>query len=59
MDTYTQELTTHFGDKIQGYQSDKYPQARAIIPLAQTAFAAGQIVSAENALPVYLRNRVV
>jgi tRNA threonylcarbamoyladenosine biosynthesis protein TsaB len=57
--TYTQELTTHFGDKIQGYQGDKYPQACAIIPLAQAAFAAGQIVSAENALPVYLRNRVV
>jgi tRNA threonylcarbamoyladenosine biosynthesis protein TsaB len=57
--TYTQELTTHCGDKIQGYQGEKYPQARAIIPLAQAAFAAGQIVSAEDALPVYLRNRVV
>jgi tRNA threonylcarbamoyladenosine biosynthesis protein TsaB len=47
------------GDKIQGFHGEKYPQARAMIPLAQAALAAGQIVSAENALPVYLRNRVV
>lgn len=39
--------------------SDKYPQARAMLPLALKAFATGQTVSAENALPVYLRNRVV
>jgi tRNA threonylcarbamoyladenosine biosynthesis protein TsaB len=57
--TYPQELTTRLGDKIQGVHGEKYPQARAMIPLAQAALAAGQIVSAENALPVYLRNRVV
>lgn len=57
--TYAPELTTRFGDKIQGYQSDKYPQARAMIPLAQAAVAAGQMVSADKALPVYVRNRVV
>lgn len=56
---YAQELTTRLGDKILGYQGERYPQARAMVPLAQAAFAAGQIVSAENASPVYLRNRVV
>ncbi|MCK5524011.1 MAG: tRNA (adenosine(37)-N6)-threonylcarbamoyltransferase complex dimerization subunit type 1 TsaB [Thiomargarita sp.] len=40
-------------------EDESYPQARAMIPLALAAFAEGQIVSAENALPVYLRNKVV
>ncbi len=40
-------------------QGESYPQARAMIPLALAAFAEEQIVSAENALPVYLRNKVV
>jgi len=50
-----------YADKlgVQHYQGDRYPQARAMIPLALAAFQEGQIVSAENALPVYLRNQVV
>jgi len=44
---------------VQHYQGDRYPQARAMIPLALAAFHEGQVVSAENALPVYLRNQVV
>ncbi len=40
-------------------EGESYPQARAMIPLALAAFAEGQIVNAENALPVYLRNKVV
>ncbi|TGO03277.1 glycoprotease [Candidatus Thiomargarita nelsonii] len=43
---------------VQHYQGDRYPQARAMIPLALAAFFEGQVVSAENALPVYLRNQV-
>jgi len=35
-----------------------YPQARAIVRLAQPQFAAGQGVSPEYALPVYLRDKV-
>lgn len=34
-------------------------QARAMISLAQADWAAGQMVSAENTLPVYLHNRMV
>jgi tRNA threonylcarbamoyladenosine biosynthesis protein TsaB len=55
--TYAEKLTTKLG--VQHYQGDKYPQARAMIPLALAAFQEGQFVSAENALPVYLRNQVV
>ncbi|MCP4697005.1 MAG: tRNA (adenosine(37)-N6)-threonylcarbamoyltransferase complex dimerization subunit type 1 TsaB [Gammaproteobacteria bacterium] len=38
---------------------ERYPLARNILPLALAAFQRGNIVSAENALPVYLRNQVV
>ena len=44
---------------IQHYQADLYPQARAILPLAIHAFEQQQVVSAEQALPIYLRNKVV
>ncbi len=57
--TYGDQLSKRLGERLQNYQTDKYPQARAMMPLALTAFKEGQIVSAENALPVYLRNKVV
>lgn len=55
--TYGEQLSIKSG--VQNYQGDKYPQARAMIPLALAAFEEGQIVSAENALPIYLRDKVV
>jgi tRNA threonylcarbamoyladenosine biosynthesis protein TsaB len=57
--TYGDILKDKLEPAVQGYQGEKYPQARAMIPLALAAFQAGQIVSAEKALPVYLRNKVV
>ncbi|WP_353571969.1 tRNA (adenosine(37)-N6)-threonylcarbamoyltransferase complex dimerization subunit type 1 TsaB [Candidatus Albibeggiatoa sp. nov. BB20] len=45
--------------QIQHYQADLYPQAQAILPLAVNMFEQQQVVSAEYALPVYLRNKVV
>jgi tRNA threonylcarbamoyladenosine biosynthesis protein TsaB len=57
--TYGEQLSSLLGERLQAYQADKYPQARAMMPLALTAFKEGQLVSAENALPVYLRNKVV
>lgn len=56
---YTDILTARLGKRLQDYQGEKEPQARAMIPLALAAFTQGKIVSAENALPVYLRNQVV
>jgi len=57
--TYGEQLSRLLGERLQNYEADKYPQARAMMPLALTAFKDGQLVSAENALPVYLRNKVV
>jgi tRNA threonylcarbamoyladenosine biosynthesis protein TsaB len=56
---YADELMAHLGNTISDYQGDRYPQAHAIIPLALTAFHEGRIVNAHEALPVYLRNKVV
>jgi len=57
--TYAEVLTDQLGEKLESYQGEKYPQASAMIPLALAAFIEGKIVSAEEALPVYLRNKVV
>jgi tRNA threonylcarbamoyladenosine biosynthesis protein TsaB len=56
---YAAQLVAKLGEQIQNYQGDQYPQAKAMIPLALAAFQQGQIVNAEQALPVYLRNKVV
>jgi tRNA threonylcarbamoyladenosine biosynthesis protein TsaB len=49
---------TELGNMLPSYDADKYPQAAAIIPLAVAAFKEGNVVNAEQALPVYLRNKV-
>ena len=57
--TYADTLMAKLGETVQEYQSERYPQARSMIPLALAAFKEGQTVNAEEALPVYLRDQVV
>jgi tRNA threonylcarbamoyladenosine biosynthesis protein TsaB len=57
--TYANTLMAKLGETVPEYQSEIYPQARSMIPLALAAFKGGQIVNAEEALPVYLRDQVV
>ncbi|MCK5662103.1 MAG: tRNA (adenosine(37)-N6)-threonylcarbamoyltransferase complex dimerization subunit type 1 TsaB [Thiotrichaceae bacterium] len=57
--TYATQLSTIVGNLLHHYQGERYPQSHAMIPLALAAFKEGKIESAENALPVYLRNKVV
>jgi tRNA threonylcarbamoyladenosine biosynthesis protein TsaB len=57
--TYGEILNEQLAPVLQGFDGKKYPQARAMIPLALAAFESGDVVSAEKALPVYLRNQVV
>ncbi len=57
--TYGAQLSTKLGDVVQGYEGERYPQSRAMMPLALAVFQEGQAVSAEEILPVYLRNNVV
>ena len=56
--TYAQELQQAINGNLIGHKGDAWPHARDIIPLAIRAYAAGAAVPAEQALPVYLRNRV-
>lgn len=58
-ENYADQLYMQLAQKIQSHQALRYPQANAMIPLAFAAFQTGQVVAAEHALPVYLRNKVV
>ncbi len=57
--TYSAKLAPLIGNMLYHYHGDKYPQSHAMIPLALAAFQEGKAVSAEQALPVYVRNKVV
>ena len=39
--------------------TDYYPQAKDVVHLAQSVFANGGYVSAEEAVPIYLRDKIV
>lgn len=54
---YEAELTRRCGGDIE-FIPDRYPHARDVLTLAQRDFAAGLAVPAEEAQPVYIRNKV-
>lgn len=55
--TYQQELRARCGADIE-FIPDRDPHARDVLTLARRDFAAGRAVPAEEAQPVYLRNKV-
>ena len=55
---YGELLHQQFADKLLQVSVEQYPQAVSIIKLAQIEAKAGRLLSAEQALPVYLRNNV-
>jgi tRNA threonylcarbamoyladenosine biosynthesis protein TsaB len=56
---YAAILRERFGAALADCAPDEYPQARDVAVLGAAAFARGEAVSAEHALPVYLRDNVV
>lgn len=56
---YEHALRAHFASSLIGIDVAALPHAAHIVHLAALDFAAGRAVSAEQALPVYLRNQVV
>lgn len=56
---YADILRERLGAALAGCVPDAYPQARDIAVLSAAAFARGEAVNAELALPVYLRDNVV
>lgn len=55
---YEKMLTEKLGDRLKNVYFDITPHAASIARLAEWYFNAGLVVSAEKALPVYLRNKV-
>lgn len=56
--TYSDILNRKLDERSLGFKGEAYPSAEHIIPLAINAYEKGQTVSAEQAVPVYLRNKV-
>ncbi|GJM04729.1 MAG: tRNA (adenosine(37)-N6)-threonylcarbamoyltransferase complex dimerization subunit type 1 TsaB [marine bacterium B5-7] len=57
--TYSEELQTQFNQKLIGFNGDVFPSAKDIITLAKPAYLEGKAIPVEEAMPVYLRNKVV
>ena len=55
---YGEVLKRRFGSRLTSFEWERYPRARDVLALALRDFAEGKTVSAEQALPVYLRNKV-
>lgn len=56
--TYAAILTERCGGRVTAYEGERYPDARYMLPIAEEEFRSGRMVSAAEALPVYLRNKV-
>lgn len=57
--TFADALAARVGDSVVETKGDFYPHAHDVAVLAADAVAQGLAVSAEQALPVYLRDQVV
>lgn len=57
--TYRERLERILDGQISGVDPDRFPLAKDMLPLAVREYNSGRCVSAEQALPVYLRDNVV
>jgi len=55
---YQQQLSKRIGDLLQDIEVDHLPRASAIAQLGVLGFNSQQTVAVENAMPVYLRDKV-
>jgi tRNA threonylcarbamoyladenosine biosynthesis protein TsaB len=55
---YEEELKANFDQNLLNFEAELYPHASAIAKLAQREFEAGRVMKAEQAVPVYLRDKV-
>jgi tRNA threonylcarbamoyladenosine biosynthesis protein TsaB len=55
---YGDQLAAALGDGVAAREPGHYPHARDVVTLAAPRLAAGETVPAEDAVPVYLRDRV-
>lgn len=57
-DRYADALAARLGSQLERWRSGCYPRASDVARLAAVGFERGQAVSAEQALPVYIRDEV-
>ncbi len=57
--TYSEQLQSKFNDNLADYKGDIFPTAEDIMELAKPAYLDGKTISVEQAMPVYLRNKIV
>ncbi len=57
-DTYQEKLTEKLGKRVSSVELGYFPRAAAVARLGLDGFDNGKAVPAEDALPVYLRNKV-
>lgn len=57
-DSYPEILCAKAAASLQRWEAKIYPRARDLAVLAAAAFSDGQVVSADQALPVYVRDEV-
>jgi tRNA threonylcarbamoyladenosine biosynthesis protein TsaB len=57
--SYGETLASALGDALAGWEGDFYPHAQDVARLAAAAYEQGLAVTAEQALPVYLRDQVI
>jgi tRNA threonylcarbamoyladenosine biosynthesis protein TsaB len=55
---YRDALTARYAGKLISIDTERYPHARDIAALAVPDFEAGRALSAEHAVPVYIRDKV-
>lgn len=56
---YRDDLSSELFECITDLQTDRYPEALAMLPIAQFEFVANQALDPIHARPHYLRNHVV
>ena len=57
--SYGEALKTRLNGKLCGVDAARYPHARDVAELGEALAERGALISAEQALPVYLRDKVV
>ena len=55
---YQHELSERLATRLAGFNGNILPKAEFVIPLAKVAFLKAEVVSPEQALPVYLRDNI-
>ena len=55
---YTAALQTRCGEYVAQFDGQIFPHAAYMLPIAAVEFRRGAVISAEHALPVYLRDKV-